>query len=109
MTSAVISSYCSLFSALDTAGCWFAPRTQESEPASGLGCDRDSSLHVRVNVAVIGERSRSGEGELEAFVWSDIARGTKGSRHITGHCMGSIRAIQPYHLRSHFDCERCRL
>ena len=62
-----------------------------------------------MNVAVIGERSRLGEGELEGLVLGDIARGIEVPSCITGHRMWSIRGIQPLHLRSHFDGERCRL
>ena len=43
-----------------------------------------------MNVAVIGERSRLGEGELESLVLGDIARGIEDSSRITGHRIGSL-------------------
>src|SRR5437588_8056461 len=52
----------SLLSVLDTAR-WFAFLAPESEPPSRLGCNSDRRLHIWVNVAVIGKRSRCGEGE----------------------------------------------
>ncbi len=99
----------SLFLALDAAGWWFASLTLASGPPSSLGCDGDRRLHVGVDVAVIGERPRRAEGELESLVLGEIARGTENPSRITGHRMWSIRGIQPLHLRSHFDRERCRL
>lgn len=56
-----------------------------------------------MNIAVVGEGSRRGEGKLEGLVLRDIARGTEDPSSITGDCMGSIRGIEPYYLRAHFD------
>lgn len=71
------------------------------------GSNRDSSLHIRVNITVVGECSRRGEGELEGLVLCDIARGTEDPGSITGDGMGSIRGIEPHYLRAHFD-RQCR-
>src|SRR6266581_7129367 len=84
------------------------PKVGEQRTNTSLsGSNRDRSLHIRVNIAVVGECSRRGEGELEGLVLCDIARGTEDPSGITGDCMGSIRGIEPYHLRAHFD-RQCR-
>ena len=84
-------------------------RQTENQQTLNSGCDSDRSFHIRVNIAVIGERSRRCEGEIEGLVLCDIPRGTEDPSRITGHRMGSISGIEPYHLRSHFDRECCRL
>src|SRR5947207_2945756 len=60
-----------------------------SEPPSKLGCDSDRRLHIWVNIAVIGKRSRCGEGEHEGLILGDIARRIECSV-IACHCMGGI-------------------
>jgi hypothetical protein len=84
-------------------------RPPENQPTLNSGCDGDRSFHVRVNVTVIRERSRRCEGELEGLVLREIPRGSEDPSCITGHRMGSIRGIEPFHLRSSFDRECSRL
>ncbi len=62
-----------------------------------------------MNIAVVGECSRRGEGKLERLVLRDITRGIKDPRCITGDCMGSISCIEPDDLRSQFDRQGRRL
>ncbi len=92
----------SFFSALDTAGWWFAFPSEESEPPSKLGCDSDRRLHIWVNVAVIGKRSRRCEGEHEGLILGEIARRIECSV-IACHCMGGITHVGPHNLRSRLD------
>src|SRR2546423_15415597 len=97
----------SLFSDLDTAR-WFAFLTGDSEPPSRLGCDSDRRLHIWVNVAVIGKRSRCGEGEHEGLILGEIARCVECSV-IACHCMWGITHVGPHNLRSRLDRQCCRI
>src|SRR6266571_2938930 len=96
-----------LLSALDTAR-WFAFLSEESEPHSRLGCDSDRRLHIWVNVAVIGKRSRCGEGEHESLVLGDVA-GRIECSVIACHCMWGITRVGPHNLRTRLDRQCCRI
>lgn len=80
----------------------------ESKPTSNSGHDGNRGLHIRVNVAVISERSWRREGKHEGLIRSQIIVSTKDSSRITGCRVYGIGRIDPHHLCSHFDRERCR-
>ncbi len=89
---------------MDVRRRWFTPTsTLESKPTSNSGRDGNRSLHVRVNVAVISERSWRRKGKHEGLIRSQITGSTKDPSRITGDGMWSIGRIGPDHLCSHFD------
>src|SRR2546426_6855208 len=68
---------CPFFLAMGARGRWFTSTLAlESEPTSCSGCDGNRGLHVRVNVAVIGEGSCRSEGEHESLIRVQITGGT---------------------------------
>ena len=94
---------------MDVKERWFTPtRALKSRPTSNSGRDGNRSLHVRVHVAVIRERSWLRKGKHEGLILGDIARRAEDSSRITGDGMWGIGRIGPHHLCSDFDRERCR-
>src|SRR6266702_1392651 len=105
--SSIGSSLRSSQSRIQQSGGSLSPR-EESEPPSKLGRDSDRRLHIWVNVAVIGKRSRRCEGEHEGLILGEIARRIECSV-IACHCMWGITHVGPHNLRSRLDRQCCRI
>jgi len=64
-----------LFLALnrDVLVCCSSNVEEQQTRTKDSGSNRDRSLHIRMNIAVVGECSRRGESKLERLIRRDIA------------------------------------